>query len=112
MAQAKAFYEDLLNGPDSEAKKKLRRAILGFSAAFAMGPNAAFAADPPAGNVTFTAFLNGVKDHQIERVQILDAGRSASFINSDGFKGFVNLIPDPNLLQTLQDNGVDVSAIA
>ena len=108
------FYSEILRKDKDgkqELRKQVRQVLAAVSVALASAPGAAFAADPPVGNVTFTAFLNGVKDHTIDKVNIVDGGKSAAFTNTDGFKGFVNLIPDPNLLQTLQDNGVDVSAI-
>ena len=74
--------------------------MIAASVAFAGAPGAAFADDLPA-RVTFSTFINAVKDHQIEKVQIMDQGKTAAFIKADGIKGIVNLIPDPDLLQTL-----------
>ena len=55
----------------------------------------------PAGNVSYTTFLKGVKDHLISQVRIDPTGKSAEFMNVEGARGFVNLFNDPNLLKLL-----------
>jgi len=78
-AGVKDFYSQIFDGPEDELKKKLKRVVLALSTAMTIGPGAAFAEDGvtpiPAGNVTFTTFLNAVKAHQIEKVNIVDGGK-------------------------------------
>lgn len=66
---------------------------------------------PPGGTVSYTSFLQGVKEHLIDRVRIDPTGRTAEFLNVDGVKGQVNLFNDPNLLKILQENQIDLSVI-
>jgi cell division protease FtsH len=65
----------------------------------------------PGGTVSYTTFLQGVKEHLIDRVRIDPTGRTAEFLNVDGVKGQVNLFNDPNLLKILQENQIDLSVI-
>lgn len=65
----------------------------------------------PAGVISYTTFLKGIKDHLIERVRIDPTGKTAEFLNVDGGRGQVNLFNDPNLLKVLQDNKIDISVI-
>lgn len=66
---------------------------------------------PPSGTISYTTFLQGVKEHLIDRVRIDPTGRTAEFLNVDGAKGAVNLFNDPNLLKILQENQIDLSVI-
>lgn len=65
----------------------------------------------PAGTISYTTFLEGVRQHLIERVRIDPTGRTAEFLNVDGARGQVNLFNDPNLLKILQENQIDLSVI-
>lgn len=53
--------------------------------------------------------MEGVKAHLIERVRIDASGKVGQFITDDGGRGSVALFNDPDLLQTLFNNQVDVA---
>ena len=49
MSAVKDLYRDLLEGPESEVKKRLKRVIVAATAAITAVPGAAFADDAPTG---------------------------------------------------------------
>jgi len=67
-----------------------KKALMGWIALETMSMPA-YAAEPtiapPAGTVSYTNFLTGVKEHLIEKVRIDPTGRTAEFLNVDGLKG-------------------------
>jgi len=58
--------------------------------------------------VSYSRFLEGVKEHVIERVRVEPNGRTADFITNDGARGQVELFNDPEFLKQIQDNGIDL----
>lgn len=60
------------------------------------------------GNVSYSKFLDGVKEHIIERVRVEPNGRTADFITLDGSRGQVELFNDPEFLNQIQKNGIDL----
>jgi ATP-dependent Zn protease len=60
------------------------------------------------GQVSYSKFLEGVKQHIIERVRVEPNGRTADFITNDGARGQVELFNDPEFLKQIQDNGIDL----
>ena len=105
----KEFYHNIMINPKM---KNLRTSLITvlLTGSFAGTPLAAYA-DVPSGQVSYTRFLEGVNAHDIERVRVAADGRTAEFLNTEGARGFVNLLNDPNLFKTLQDNGVDLSVM-
>jgi hypothetical protein len=65
----------------------------------------------PVGSVSYTTFLDGVKEHLIERVKIFGNGNYAEFLNSEGAGGYVALYPDPDLYKILKENNIDISIL-
>ncbi len=63
------------------------------------------------GLISYSEFMQGVKNHVIERVKFLADGKSAQFLNTSGDIGSVNLFNDPGLLDFLRANLVDIQVI-
>ncbi len=60
---------------------------------------------------TYDKFLNAVNNQKVERIQ-LSADRSrAIFTSQEGKQVLVNLVPDPDLINTLTEKGVDISVL-
>jgi cell division protease FtsH len=57
----------------------------------------------------YSQFIEKVEAGQVERVNISDDRSRAQITTSDGQRIAVNLPPDPELLNTLQTNGVDIA---
>ena len=53
--------------------------------------------------------MEGVNDHLIKAVNIAEDGKSAQFLAEDGGRGSVQLIPDPDLINTFTKLGIDLS---
>jgi cell division protease FtsH len=103
------------NPPLQELNKKLIMALVAVQTASAAQP--AFAEDLSKaellertlqGQVSYSKFLEGVKEHLIERVRVEPNGRTADFITNDGFRGQVELFNDPEFLKQIQENGIDL----
>lgn len=102
------------NPPLRELNKKLIAAFIAYQTATAASP--AFADDASTaalkeslkGNVSYSKFLDGVKEHIIERVRVEPNGRTADFITADGGRGQVELFNDPEFLNQIQKNGIDL----
>lgn len=60
------------------------------------------------GPVSYSTFLEGVKTGLIEKVRVEPNGRTADFINADGGRGQVELFNDPEFLNTVIKNNVDL----
>lgn len=60
------------------------------------------------GQVSYSKFLEGVKEHIIERVRVEPNGRTADFITTEGARGQVELFNDPEFLKQIQENGIDL----
>lgn len=98
--------------------KKFKTLMFALVTSLLMKPRSAMAAvftraekTIPSGLVSYSAFLQAIKDHTIERVRISPDGRFAEFLNLEGIRGSVNLFNDPNLFNLLQKHGVDLSVM-
>ena len=91
------------NPPLAELDKKLIMAMVAYQTAMVANP--AFAegeatlATSLTGQVSYSKFLEGVKEHIIEKVRVEPNGRTADFITSDGLRGQVELFNDPEFLK-------------
>lgn len=83
----------------SKMKSQLIAAFIALSVA-----SPAYAIEPPEGLISYTKFILAINEHLIDRVKLAADGRTAEFLNSDGARGSVNLLTDPNLLKILTDN--------
>mmetsp|Transcript_3375 Transcript_3375/g.5666 ORF Transcript_3375/g.5666 Transcript_3375/m.5666 type:complete len:209 (+) Transcript_3375:505-1131(+) len=106
-----SFFKDFMGNPQMESFKRQMVSTmlaLGLMSSAAIGPafaeNEAPQLPPPDGITSYTNFIRGVKDHQIERVKVAFDGKEADFLNEMGQRGHVALFNDPNLLQMLKDN--------
>lgn len=61
------------------------------------------------GNVSYSAFINAVKNDQIVAVNVADNGREAAFKSVGGGVGKFQIVPDPDFFQIMKDNNVDLS---
>jgi cell division protease FtsH len=79
--------------------------VLALASAFLERPSAA------PDTWTYDKFLNEVNARKVERIQ-LSADRSrAIFTSQEGKQVLVNLVPDPDLINTLTKKGVDISVL-
>ena len=87
------------NPPLKELNKKLIMAIVAYQTAAASPAFAEELAKLNAqglnGNISYSTFLDGVKNGLIEKVRVEPNGRTADFINVDGGRGQVELFNDP-----------------
>ena len=93
------------NEPLKELNKKLIMAMVAYQTAAVASP--AYA-EGLSGPVSYSTFLEGVKTGLIEKVRVEPNGRTADFINSDGGRGQVELFNDPEFLNTVIKNNVDL----
>jgi len=95
----------MTNPQMKDMKKALAAAAVSSSALFAnAGPALAIQ-----GNLSYTQFMNQVNAGAIRALNIAEDGRSAVYLATDGGKGGVQLIPDPDLLTNMQKLGVELS---
>lgn len=60
------------------------------------------------GNISYSTFLEGIKEGLIDRVRVEPNGRTADFLNPEGLRGKVELFNDPGFLDTIQKYNVDL----
>ena len=101
------------NPPLQELNKKLIMAMVALQTASIASP--AFAdttekitAQALQGPVSYSQFLEGVQTGLIEKLRVEPNGRTADFINTEGFRGKVELFNDPEFLNTIQKYNVDL----
>mmetsp|Transcript_16364 Transcript_16364/g.27675 ORF Transcript_16364/g.27675 Transcript_16364/m.27675 type:complete len:244 (+) Transcript_16364:567-1298(+) len=112
LEEIQKFYSELLS---NDRYRNLRRNIVALSALIAPALNSYPAAAVEQlnqfmirGNVTYTKFMEAVSNHQIAKVTVDPTGRFAEYFNMAGGKGNVSLVPDPDFLNTLIANNVDL----
>lgn len=82
-------------------------------AAAAMSAGTIFTNANPAhaiqGTLSYSQFMEQINQKLIVAVNVDETGRAANYLATDGGKGGVQLIPDPDLIPFLQKAGVDLS---
>ena len=99
-------FKDIMTNPQMKDMKKALAAAAVSSSALLANVKPALAVG---GNLSYTMFMRYVNEGMIKAVNIAEDGRSAAYLSSDGGRGSVQLIPDPDLLTTLQKLGVELS---
>lgn len=106
MKSVQDAFKDIMTNPQMKDMKKALAAAAVSSSALLANVKPALAVG---GNLSYTMFMRYVNEGMIKAVNIAEDGRSAAYLSSDGGRGQVQLIPDPDLLQTLQKLGVEMS---
>jgi len=63
------------------------------------------------GNISYSNFINAVKDDQIRAVEVSDNGREAAFRSEGGGLGKFQIVPDPDFFKIMKDANIDLSVL-
>ena len=120
-------FTEIMSNPNLKGMKN-SLAALALSLTLMQNPTPAMAADlaPVAsqpevvqmaqtatvrGNISYSNFMNAVKDKQIQAVEVSDDGREAAFRSVGGGLGKFQIVPDPDFFTIMKDANIDLSVI-